>query len=216
MPTVLVTAGPTREHLDDVRFVSNASTGRMGHAIAAAAQAAGCEVVLVTGPTSLAPPAGVEVMHVVSAVEMLAACRTAFPRCDLVFAAAAVADDRPASRAAGKPPKGGDAHVVRFVPNPDIVATLAAEKGTRFVVGFSLDSASAPHADQLARAQAKLVRKNLDLIVVNDARALGASTSDATVLDARGKALTAPRGSKEDLAAWLVGEALRRWRAQQR
>lgn len=214
MPTVLVTAGPTREHLDDVRFVSNASSGRMGYAIAAAARAAGCKVVLVTGPSPLTPPAGVEVVQVVSAAEMLTQCRAAFPRCDLFFAVAAVADHRPAARAPGKPAKTEGSWSIELVPNPDIVATLAAEKGNRFVVGFSLDSASASPDEQLARARAKLARKHLDLIVVNDARALGAATSEARVVDARGTVLEVPSGSKAALGEWLVREALQRWRAK--
>ncbi len=214
MPTVLVTAGPTREHLDDVRFVSNASSGRMGYAIAGAARAAGCTVVLVTGPSPLAPPPGVEVVEVVSALEMLTQCRAAFPRCDLFFAVAAVADHRPAARAPGKPAKTEGSQSIDLVPNPDIVATLAAEKGNRFVVGFSLDSASASLEEQLARARAKLARKHLDLIVVNDARALGASTSEARVVDARGAVVEVPPGSKAALGEWLVREALQRWRAQ--
>lgn len=211
MPTVLVTAGPTREHLDDVRFLSNASSGRMGYAIAAAARAAGCEVLLVTGPSPLAPPPGVEVVAVVSALEMLTQCRAAFPRCDLFFAVAAVADHRPAARAPGKPAKTDGPQVIELVPNPDIVATLAAEKGNRFVVGFSLDSASASPEEQLARARAKLARKRLDLIVVNDARALGAATSEARVVDARGTEVDVPAGSKAAVGEWLVREALRRW-----
>lgn len=210
MPTALVTAGPTREHLDDVRFLSNASSGAMGYAVAAAARAAGCDVVLVSGPTNLPAPAGVRRVEVVSALDMLAACQEVYPRCDLLFAVAAVADHRPAARAEGKPSKA-ERCTLELVANPDIVATLAADKGRRVVVGFALDAVGVEPGEQQARALHKLRRKHLDFIVLNDARALGATSSAVTVLDAHGTATAWPPQSKQVTAARLVGLALALW-----
>ncbi|MEZ5962658.1 MAG: phosphopantothenoylcysteine decarboxylase [Planctomycetota bacterium] len=214
MPTVLVTAGPTREHLDEVRFLTNASTGRMGYAIAAAAHAAGCEVVLVTGPTHLTPPAGVTDVQVVSALEMLAACERALARADIVFGVAAVADHRPRARHAGKPAKNDAPYSLELVPNPDILASLARVKGRRVFVGFSLDAQAADASAQRERARRKLERKGLDLIVVNDSSALGAERSAVTVLDAGGHDYALPPQDKEATAAWLVQLALARWRTR--
>lgn len=211
MPTVLVTAGPTREHLDEVRFLSNGSTGAMGYAIAAAARAAGCEVVLVSGPTHLAAPAGVEVVRVVGALEMLTAGEAAFDRCDVLLAVAAVADHRPKHRVSGKPSKTA-AYTLELVANPDIVATLAARKGRRVVGGFALDAADEPMAVQRQRALAKLQRKQLDFIALNDATALGAATSAVTVLEPGGTAHELPAQDKAVTARWLVEFALAKWR----
>lgn len=213
MPNVLVSAGPTREHLDDVRFLSNGSTGRMGYQIAAAARAAGCDVVIVSGPCQLEPPEGVRVVRVVSALEMLAACAQALPTCDVVFAVAAVADHRPRLRQPGKPGKA-EAYTLDLVPNPDIVATLARARGRRVVVGFSLDATTTDGAQQEARARDKLVRKGLDLIVLNDVSALGSDQSTVQVLDAEGHRHTQPLQSKADTARWLVALALQRWRTR--
>lgn len=213
MPTVLVTAGPTREYLDDVRFLSNASTGRMGYELAAAARDAGCAVVLVSGPTELPAPEGVTLVRVVSAREMLAACEEVFATVDLVFAAAAVADHRPAERRAGKPAKEDGLDSVALVPNPDVVATLACRKGTRVVVGFALEARGVDAAVQRDRARDKLRRKHLDLIVLNDTTALGEESSAVTVLDAEGNDVAVPPQSKSRTARWLVSIALERWRA---
>lgn len=212
MPTALVTAGPTREYLDDVRFLSNASSGRMGFAIAAAAVAAGCEVVLVSGPTELVPPPRVTHVPVVSALEMLAACERVVADVDLIFAVAAVADHRPKERRAGKPAKT-DAQTLELVPNPDIVATLARTRGARVVVGFALDASATAPAEQCERARHKLTCKGLDLIVVNDSTALAAERSAVTVLDAAGQAFSLPCQAKAETARWIVDLALDRWRA---
>jgi len=214
MPTVLVTAGPTREHLDEVRFLSNASTGRMGYAIAAAAEGAGCEVILVSGPTQLLPPPKVEVVPVVSALQMLAACERVLARVDLVFAVAAVADHRPRTREVGKPARRDAPYTVELVPNPDIVASLARAPGHRFVVGFSLDAQGTDAEGRRQRARGKLERKGLDLIVVNDSTALGADRSAVVVLDADGHEHSLPAQQKVETARWLVTFALERWRAR--
>lgn len=165
---VLVTAGPTREHLDPVRFLSNPSSGRMGYALAEEAAARGARVALVSGPTALDDPAGVETERVTSAEEMLAACRRRFAACDVLVAVAAVADLRPARRHAQKQKKESIALTLELERTPDVVATLAAEKGGRFVVGFAAET-----RDLLESAAAKMARKGLDMIVANDVGAPG-------------------------------------------
>ncbi|MBI5849532.1 MAG: hypothetical protein HZB39_00615 [Planctomycetes bacterium] len=210
MTEILVTAGPTREHLDDVRFLSNGSTGRMGFAIASAAAARGCSVTLVAGPSSLPTPDGVHRVDVISARDMLDAAETAFDRCDVAFFAAAVADHRPARRASGKPPKVEGPQTLELVPNPDIARTLGARKGRRVCVGFALESYADPAQRDaaFARAKDKLARKSFDLCVVNAPEALGDAASRVVVLARDGRIEELPRQSKAKTAELLVDKAL--------
>ena len=159
---VLVTAGPTREYLDDVRYLSNDSSGKMGFAVAAALAAAGHDCVLVSGPVRLAPPAGCEVRPVVSTGEMRAACEAAFSDCDGVIATAAVCDYRPAVRAAGKLKKTGGPVSVELIETDDVLAALGARKADgrdrpRWVVGFALEAAN-PRENALQKLRAQAVR----------------------------------------------------------
>lgn len=172
---VLVTAGPTREHLDPVRFLSNRSSGRMGYALAEAARDRGHDVVLVSGPVALPPPEGVEVVDVVSALDMLAAVSARLPWCDALIMCAAVADWRPASCSAVKLKKRAMEAQLTLVPNPDILAELAPKKAGRLFIGFAAET-----HDLLAEAQGKLARKGLDLIVANDVTQPGAGFETAT------------------------------------
>lgn len=158
---ILVTAGPTREYFDNVRFISNASSGRMGYAVAEAARARGHEVVLISGPVELPAP-DVEVIRVESAEQMLSAATRVFADCDAGIMTAAVADFRPAVRLTRKAPKPSGPHEVQLEPTPDILATLGAVKGDRILVGFALQD-----DDPQARAEEKLVRKRCDAIVLN-------------------------------------------------
>lgn len=177
---VLVTAGPTREHLDPVRYLSNESSGRMGFELAAAARRAGHAVTLVTGPVALPTPRGVERVDVVSARDMLAAARRAFRGADALLMCAAVADWRPLRRRTGKWRKEAvrqEVAKIELVRNPDILATLAARKGRRIVVGFALETGAGE-----GRARRKLARKRADYIVLNDAAVLGAARTTVTVL----------------------------------
>src|SRR5579872_3621384 len=137
---ILITAGPTREYLDDVRFLSNASSGKMGYALVEAAVAAGHDVVLVSGPVALVPPTGIEFHAVETTREMFDACSKLFPQCDGVIGAAAVCDYRPRERVPGKLAKTGQPLVVEFVENPDILAELGRRKQHRWVVGFALET----------------------------------------------------------------------------
>jgi len=163
----LVTSGPTHEPIDPVRYIANRSSGRQGHAVAAALAALGARVTLVSGPVSVPDPAGVRVQRVETAAEMLAACTAALPA-DIAVCAAAVADWRVAEASPGKIKKGaGPAPSLTLVPNPDILALLSAAGPARprLVVGFAAET-----DDVLAHAAAKRTRKGCDWIVANDVR----------------------------------------------
>jgi len=159
---VVITAGPTREALDPVRFIGNRSSGRMGYAVARSMRARGAEVTLVSGPTGLLEPLGVERLSVESAEEMAAAVMDQVERCDLFIGAAAVADYRPAEVAAAKIKKDAAELVVRLVKNPDILASVAALPERPFVVGFAAETERLEE-----HAGAKLRAKGLDMIAAN-------------------------------------------------
>ena len=203
---LLVTAGPTREHLNPVRFLSNRSTGKMGFAIAQAAAERGHRVALVAGPVSLPTPAGVERVDVVSARDMLAAVERLLPAQDALVMTAAVADWRPARVSETKLKKSDMRPVIELEPNPDILKTLRPLKGARLFVGFAAET-----GDPLAEAQRKLASKGLDLIVANDvtqADAGFAVDTNRVTLVAAGEAPAAlPLQSKLDvgraIVAWL-------------
>jgi phosphopantothenoylcysteine synthetase/decarboxylase len=158
----LITAGPTREYLDPVRYFSNGSSGKMGYALAEAAVGRGWEVDLVSGPVSLPVPAGVALHKVVSAEEMLRQTEALFERCDLLIMTAAVADYRPVRMESEKMKKTGGSLNVELEPTVDILRTLASRKGTRLVVGFAAETTK---LEDYARR--KLEEKNLDWIVAN-------------------------------------------------
>lgn len=199
---MVVSAGPTREHVDPVRYLSNESSGRMGFEIAAAAAQAGWKVTLIAGPVQLETPPGVRRVDVVSAREMLAAVRAAFEGAEALIMAAAVADWRPRRRLAGKwRAKDGGAQTasIDLVRNPDVLATVAKRKGSRLVMGFALET-----GDGLRRAQAKLERKGLDYIVLNDDSALNARRATVTIIGRDGTRRLLENRSKQVLARALV------------
>jgi phosphopantothenoylcysteine synthetase/decarboxylase len=176
----LITAGPTREHLDPVRFLSNGSSGKMGYALAAGAVARDWQVDLVSGPVTLPPPPGATLHAVVSAEDMFRACAPLFDGCDLFIAVAAVADYRPDVIAPEKFKKTGGLLRLDLVPTVDILKTLGARKRPgQMVVGFAAET-----LDLEANASRKLQEKNLDWIVANDvSRAdLGMNADNNTVL----------------------------------
>jgi phosphopantothenoylcysteine decarboxylase/phosphopantothenate--cysteine ligase len=160
---ILITAGPTREHLDPVRFLSNRSTGKMGFAIAQAAAERGHTVTLVAGPVSLPTPEHVLRVDVVSALDMLAAVQRLLPYQDALVMSAAVADWRPTEASATKLKKAEMRPVIELEPNPDILKTIRSQKGQRVFVGFAAET-----GDPIAEAVRKLETKGLDLIVAND------------------------------------------------
>ena len=200
---LVITAGPTREYIDPVRFLSNESSGRMGFALAGEAAVAGHRVTLIAGPVNLPTPPGVRRVDVVSARDMLAALRVAFEDADALYMAAAVADFRPRRRLAGKWKKkeeGRGEAVIELVENPDLLATVARRKGRRRVIGFALET-----GDGTRRALAKLSRKNADFIVLNDASALNASRSSVVVLGPAGEVTRVVDRPKSEVARVLLG-----------
>jgi len=200
---LLVTAGPTREEIDPVRYISNHSSGKQGYAVARAARLRGAQVTLVTGPTALAPPYGVSVVQVESAREMRGAVLERFDDTDVVIKAAAVADYRPKLRAAGKVKKTAAELAIELEKNPDILAELGGRKGGRVLVGFAAET------DELvANATAKLKAKNLDMIVANDVSREGAGfnvdTNIAKLLYRDGRVEELPMMGKDALAGVIL------------
>lgn len=183
---VLVTAGPTREPLDPVRFLSNHSSGKMGYALAAAARALGARVTLISGPVGVPAPAGVTLVRVTTALEMRDAVQAAAADADMVVAAAAVSDWRPAETSPTKVKKGAAAMTLALVRNPDILAELGADKRGRVLVGFAAEAGAGPE-----EALRKLRAKHLDLSVYNSVAEGGAFGSDentVVIWDAAGHA----------------------------
>jgi phosphopantothenoylcysteine decarboxylase/phosphopantothenate--cysteine ligase len=196
---VLVTAGPTEEAIDPVRSITNASSGKMGYAVARAAREAGARVTLISGPVSLAAPAGVERISVKSAEQMFEAVRKAVPASDVFIAVAAVADYRVKNRAAQKIKKGAGGMTLELAENPDILAHVAAMKNPPFCVGFAAES------EKLAEhARAKRAKKKIPLLAANLAqKALGAEENEITLFDDAGEHPLG-RGAKLELARKLV------------
>lgn len=201
---ILVSAGPTQEDLDPVRFLTNRSTGKMGYAVATVARRRGAAVTLISGPTALPAPWGVTRQSVRSALEMQAALEAAFPFCDALIMTAAVSDYRPAGLAEQKIKRGAEEMLVTLTHNPDIVAGLGARRQPHQVlVGFAAET-----QDLIAHATAKLQRKNLDLIVANDVSAPDAgfavNTNRVTILDRHGGMEVLPLLTKEEVAARVL------------
>jgi len=208
---VIVTAGPTLEPIDPVRVITNRSSGKMGYAIAAAAQRAGADVRLITGPTALRAPAGVAVIHIETAAELGDAVLAALPGAHAVVMAAAVADYRPAVSADQKIKKHdqGDAMTLALVKNPDILQAIVARRDPHtIVIGFKAET-----GDAVAEASRMLREKGLDLVVANDIMAAGSEfggdTDQVTLVSADGvEAL--PLLSKRDVARRLVAKITER------
>jgi phosphopantothenoylcysteine decarboxylase/phosphopantothenate--cysteine ligase len=199
MAAILITSGPTRQYLDPVRYLTNASSGRMGAALVAAALELGHDVIVISGPVEVPYPAAAEVISVVSTEEMLAAASDAFQRCDGLVGAAAPCDYRPERIAEQKIAKTGEPLLVQLIETDDIVATLAVDKGDRWVVGFALET-----EDHRLRAIAKLERKRCDLMVSNGVEAMNALENRVEILDPAGNVLRAASGSKEAVAREIL------------
>jgi phosphopantothenoylcysteine decarboxylase/phosphopantothenate--cysteine ligase len=212
---ILVTAGPTREFWDPVRYLSNRSSGKMGYALARAAARRGHAVTLVSGPVALPPPDGVRLVSVVSAADMKKAVDTAWPRTDVLIMAAAVADWRPRRVSRRKLKKRGGPPVLELERTEDILGSLAGRKGNRLVIGFAAETDRV-----LAEASRKLREKDLDLIVANDV-----SRKDAGFeVDTNRVALLAPDKrprrwpllSKDAVAERLIAWVEARWASHAR
>ncbi len=204
---VLVTAGPTREYFDPVRFITNNSSGKMGYAIARAAAARGAKVTLISGPANLKKPCGVEVIDVVSAQQMFNEVNKRFDTTDILIKAAAVADYRPADVSASKIKKTSGSMNINLQRNPDILKEISVRKGNKVVVGFSMETENLE-----ANAQAKLKEKNLDLIVANDITVKGAGfetdTNVVKILNRHGEIKDYPLMSKQEVANVILDEVL--------
>lgn len=212
MVSILTTAGPTREHLDDVRFLSNASSGRMGFALAEAAMAAGHQATIVLGPVDRTPPSGARVVSVTSALQMQEAAEDVFATSDVLIAAAAVSDWRPVSRSAGKPARQPGNLTIEFTPNPDIVAGLAAHKDAdgkrRVVYGFALESVSAGLDAAIERGKRKIVNKQLDAVVVNLHDTIGSEQAEFVLCHKDGADQPLERCDKRRAADFIVASAV--------
>ena len=199
MARILITSGPTRQYLDPVRYLTNASSGRMGAALAAAAIEQGHEVVIVSGPAEVEYPTEATLVSVVSTEEMLTAAREVFVGCDGLIGAAAPCDYRPVQVESNKISKTGDPLRLNLIETDDVVATLGAEKDGRWVVGFALET-----EDHRLRALAKLERKCCDLIVSNGAEAMDALDNRVEVLDPSGTVLKQIEGPKTLVAQEIM------------
>jgi phosphopantothenoylcysteine decarboxylase/phosphopantothenate--cysteine ligase len=200
MARILLTAGPTRAYLDDVRYLTNASSGRMAAAIAQAALAAGHRVTIVSGPVQVRYPAAARVIPVVTTRDMLAAALAELPASDGVIAAAAPCDFEPVRRVTGKIPRLGDGLTLELVPTPDVIATLARKSVSRqWFVAFALEPGADPR-----RAFAKIEAKRCDLIVVNDVTAIEGTQTAVTVYDRAHATVGSKAGTKRAVATWLI------------
>ncbi len=200
MARILITSGPTRQYLDPVRYLTNASSGRMGSALAGAAIDAGHEVVIVTGPVSVAYPGAAQVIQVVSTDEMLSASIEAFESCDGAIGAAAPCDYMPRIVSTQKISKTGEPLRLELIETPDVVATLGQRKrADQWVVGFALET-----EDRRFRATVKLEAKHCDMMVSNGPQAIDASDNDVELLDNYGELIAAISGNKEHVATELI------------
>jgi phosphopantothenoylcysteine decarboxylase / phosphopantothenate---cysteine ligase len=206
--TVLITAGPTREDLDPVRYLTNRSSGKMGYAVAEAATRRGARVILVSGPTSLESPTGVECIAIRTAKEMHLAVQEKFPESSIAIFAAAVADYRPVQTFDQKIKRDKQPLTLALEATPDILASVAKNKGERLVVGFAAET------ERVAEnARKKLNAKNADMIVANDITREGAGfdhdTNIVTLFSRDGRDLPLPRMSKAEVAQRILDEVLR-------
>jgi phosphopantothenoylcysteine decarboxylase/phosphopantothenate--cysteine ligase len=200
---VLVTAGPTREHIDPVRFITNASSGRMGYAVASACASRGHDVTLLSGPVSLAPPEGVRVERFVSCHELKEAMERRVGETDAIVMTAAVGDFRPEVSYPSKLHRRNGPLTVRLYPTEDVLAGVAERRrpGTR-IVAFSVEDG--PEGDAEVRALEKMRRKGADLVVVNLPEAMDAPESLACILGTDGVVVPWQRRPKERLAAEIA------------
>ena len=204
---LLITAGPNREPLDPVRYLSNRSSGKMGYALARAAIRRGAEVALISGPTELEPPAGARLTSITTAAEMRHAVLEEFSGCTALIMAAAVSDYRPVDFARKKIKRGEGPIELRLEPNPDILKEISARKNGKMLVGFAAET-----GELVTNAAKKLKDKNLDMIVANNVSEAGAGfdvdTNVATILDRAGTVRSLPLMSTDELAEQILDHLL--------
>ncbi|NQU19965.1 MAG: phosphopantothenoylcysteine decarboxylase [Candidatus Nealsonbacteria bacterium] len=195
MSRILITSGPTYQYLDPVRYLTNASSGRMGAALAAAAIEAGHDVIVVSGPVDVEYSAAAEVIPIISTEEMLEAALKVFPACDGLIGVAAPCDYRPVVVASSKIRRTGGPLVLELIETPDVVARLSTIKQSQWMVAFALET-----EDERMRALQKLERKSCDLIVVNGPGAMHALDTKIEIINPAGNVLGAFSGSKRQVA----------------
>jgi phosphopantothenoylcysteine decarboxylase/phosphopantothenate--cysteine ligase len=201
--SILVTAGRTEEPLDPIRYLSNRSSGKMGYAIAQEAYERGAKVTLISGPSNLPPPSGLNFIPVQTAKQMLSAVRSSFRKTDALIMSAAVADFSPAVISKEKIKKGEEEILLELKPTVDILKEMGKQKKQKLLIGFSLET-----EDEIKNAKKKLAEKNLDLIVVNNPNVPGAGfevdTNQVTLIDKRGKIEKLPLLSKKEVAGKIL------------
>jgi phosphopantothenoylcysteine synthetase/decarboxylase len=195
----LITAGPTREYIDPVRFISNASTGKMGYALTRAAIAAGHKVTLITGPTALRPPKEAKVVNVETGTQMFDVVKRHFPKCNCLIMAAAVADHTPAGKSKTKIKKDAAPFTLKLKPTPDIAKWAGRNKKNQIVVGFALEDKSIR-----ANAEKKLKDKNLDMIIANTPSTIGSDQACVQVKTMNKKWLKTPSTRKAAIAGRII------------
>ncbi len=197
---ILITAGGTREYIDPVRFISNASSGRTGYALAEAASQKGHEVILITAPTELTRPKGIETVEAVTSRQMFEAVKEHFPRCGCLIMAAAVSDYRPVDVKNRKIKKSGEKMTIELEPTEDILKWAGNNKNTgQFVVGFALEDDNI-----FANAETKMKEKNLDMIIANSTDAIGGGRSELYIKTANSDWLTLKNADKKQNAAEVI------------
>ena len=206
--TILITAGPTREKIDPVRFITNNSSGKMGYALAKVAAARGAKVILISGPVNLKKPNGVELVQITSAQDMYHEVLKRFDFSDIVIKAAAVADYKPKVYCENKMKKSADHLSIELEINPDILKTISSQKGKRLIVGFSMET-----QNLVENSLKKLKEKNLDIIVANDLTTEGAGfgteTNTVKIINKLGVIKDIPLMSKEKIANIILNEILK-------
>ncbi|QDT11811.1 phosphopantothenoylcysteine decarboxylase [Stieleria marina] len=200
MARILITSGPTRQYLDPVRYLTNASSGRMGAALADAALRLGHEVVIVSGPVAVDYPAGAQLISIETTDEMLDCARKTFATCEGLIGAAAPCDYMPRFIEPNKISKTGQPLVLELIETPDVVATLGqAKRSDQWVVGFALET-----EDRHFRATVKLQKKHCDLIVSNGPQAINSADNEVELLDPVGEVIAAVTGDKHHVADELL------------
>jgi phosphopantothenoylcysteine decarboxylase/phosphopantothenate--cysteine ligase len=211
MARILITSGPTRQYLDPVRYLTNASSGRMGKALAEAALDRGHQVIVVSGPVEVTYPPSAEVVPVVSTEDMLQACERLFPTCDGMIGVAAPCDYRPIKVAEQKIAKTGAPLTLHLIETEDVVASLGAKKRPdQWVVGFALET-----EDPRLRALAKLEKKHCDLIVLNGPQAMNATDNRVEILDPAGNVIETLAGEKSEVGRGIFAVIERRLASRQ-
>ena len=200
MARILITSGPTRQYIDPVRYLSNASSGKMGRCLAEAALEMGHQVVIVSGPVQIVYPAACDVISVVSTEDMLIACRDIFDTCDGLIGAAAPCDYRPVEVADHKIRKTGESLDIKWVETGDVVASLGSQKKpTQWTVGFALET-----DDARFRALTKLEKKSCDLVVLNSVTAIESTENSVEIIAPSGDVLQSSAGSKQVVARAIM------------